>query len=76
MSLSSTCSASKSGEYLEMQPKYTTTAPLDVSPQHVVLTVILNSHIASLYEQKWWTQSKAYTVLSCAISCHVVRIID
>lgn len=61
--------------YVEIQPKRITTAPL-VSPQRVVLTVILHSLIASLYEQKWWTQSKACTVLSCAISRFVIRVID
>lgn len=55
-SLSSTCSASKSGEYPEILPKCIRTAPLDVSPRHVVVTVILYAHIASLDEQKWWTQ--------------------
>lgn len=43
----STCSACKNGEYLEIQDKCPPTAPLDVSPQLVVLTVILNSHAAS-----------------------------
>lgn len=43
----STCSACKNGEYLEIQDKRPLTAPLDVSPQLVVLTVILNSHAAS-----------------------------
>lgn len=67
-----TCSASKSGQYLEIQPKCTGTAPFDVSPQHVVLTVILNSHVASLDEQRWWTHS----VLPRAVSRRVIRAID
>lgn len=73
-SLSSSCC--KSGEYLEIQPKCTRTAPFDVSPQHVVLTVIQNSHIASLYEQRWWTHSKACTVLPRTVSRRVIRVID
>lgn len=43
----STCSACENGEYLEIQDKCPPTAPLDVSPQLVVLTVILDSHAAS-----------------------------
>lgn len=49
---------------------------LDVSPQHLAQTVILNSHITSPYEQRWWTQSSPYTLLSRAISRRAIHVID